>query len=90
MAARLQPDELAFFAALACTGNLRAAARELDVSTAAVSKRLSAMEKRLGASLVHRTTRQMNMTPEGGLYMHHARRVPMSPPSGRLGSIKTC
>ena len=48
MSARLQPDELAFFAALASAGSLTAAARELNVSTAAVSKRLSAMEKRLG------------------------------------------
>ncbi len=75
MSARLQPDELAFFAALASTGSLSAAARELNVSTAAVSKRLSAMEKRLGVGLVRRTTRRMSLTPEGELYLQHARRI---------------
>jgi LysR family transcriptional activator of dmlA len=75
MSARLQPDELAFFAALASTGSLTAAARELNVSTAAVSKRLSAMEKRLGVGLVRRTTRRMSLTPEGELYLRHARRI---------------
>jgi len=75
MSARLQPDELAFFAALASAGSLTAAARELNVSTAAVSKRLSAMEKRLGVGLVRRTTRRMSLTPEGELYLRHARRI---------------
>ena len=75
MSARLQPDELAFFAALASTGSLTAAAREQNVSTAAVSKRLSAMEKRLGVGLVRRTTRRMSLTPEGELYLQHARRI---------------
>jgi LysR family transcriptional regulator, transcriptional activator for dmlA len=75
MTARMQPDELAFFAALAGTGSLTAAARELNVSTAAVSKRLSAMEKRLGVGLVRRTTRRMSLTPEGELYLRHARRI---------------
>ena len=72
MAARLQPDELAFFTALASAGSLSAAARELNVSTAAVSKRLSAMEKRLGVGLVRRTTRRMSLTPEGELYLQRA------------------
>ncbi|HVJ75171.1 MAG TPA: LysR family transcriptional regulator [Casimicrobiaceae bacterium] len=42
MVAPLQTDELAHFSALAAAGSLTAAARELNVSTAAVSKRLSA------------------------------------------------
>jgi DNA-binding transcriptional LysR family regulator len=75
MSTRLQPDELAFFAALASTGSLSAAARELNISTPAVSKRLSAMEKRLGVGLVRRTTRRMSLTPEGELYLRHARRI---------------
>jgi len=75
MSARPQPEELAFFAALATAGSLSAAARELNVSTAAVSRRLSAMEKRLGVGLVRRTTRRMSLTPEGELYLQHARRI---------------
>jgi len=75
MVAPLQTDELAHFSALAAAGSLTAAARELNVSTAAVSKRLSALEQRLGVSLVHRTTRRMSLTSEGELYLQHARRI---------------
>lgn len=69
------PDELAFFSTLGGASSLSAAARDLGISTAAVSKRLALMEHRLGVSLVRRTTRRMNLTPEGDLYLLHARRI---------------
>jgi LysR family transcriptional activator of dmlA len=75
MRPRLQPDELGFFVTLAGSGSLSAAARELAISTAAVSKRLSGMEDRLGVPLIRRTTRRMSLTPEGALYLQHARRI---------------
>jgi len=70
-----QPSELGFFSTLAAAGSLSAAARELGLTTAAVSKRLTNMEARLGVALVVRTTRRMNLTPEGDLYLMHARRI---------------
>ena len=69
------PSEMAFFSLLARCGGLSAAARELDLSTAAVSKRLSQMEARLGVRLLARTTRRVSLTPEGELYLEHARRI---------------
>lgn len=75
MARPIQPADLEFFAALATAGSLSAAARELGVSTPAISKRLAAMEARLGSALVNRTTRRMGLTPEGELVLSHARRV---------------
>lgn len=75
MATAVQPADLGFFSTLAASGSLSSAARELGITTAAVSKRLSQMESRLGLSLVHRTTRRMAMTPEGELYLEHARRI---------------
>jgi len=33
------------------------------------------MESRVGLSLVNRTTRRMSLTPEGELYLEHARRI---------------
>lgn len=69
------PSEMAFFALLARCGGLSAAARELDLSTAAVSKRLAAMEARLGVRLLARTTRRVSLTPEGELYLAQARRI---------------
>ncbi len=68
-------SDLAFFSALASAGSLSAAARELGISTPAVSKHLAQMEARLKLSLVNRTTRRMSLTPEGELYLEHARRI---------------
>jgi LysR family transcriptional activator of dmlA len=87
---RIQPADLGFFATLAAAGSLTAAAREMGISTPAVSKRLSLMETRLGVSLVTRTTRRMSMTPDGELYLEHARRIisEIDDLSQMLGSAK--
>lgn len=69
------PSEMGFFSLLVRTGSLSATARELNVTTPAISKRLSSMEARLGVQLMHRTTRRMSLTPEGELYLAHARRI---------------
>ncbi|MDM0033819.1 LysR substrate-binding domain-containing protein [Variovorax sp. J22P271] len=75
MAPGIQPADLGFFSALAGAGSLSAAARELGITTPAVSKHLALMESRLGVALVNRTTRRMSLTPEGELYLEHARRI---------------
>jgi len=75
MAAAIHPADLGFFSALARAGSLSAAGRELGISTAAVSKHLAQMEARLGTALVNRTTRRMSLTPEGEVYLEHARRL---------------
>ena len=69
------PSEMAFFSLLVRAGSFSAAAREMNVTTAAVSKRLSQMEARLGAQLLHRTTRRIGLTSEGEMYLAHARRI---------------
>ncbi|MDM0066271.1 LysR substrate-binding domain-containing protein [Variovorax sp. J31P207] len=71
----IQPADLGFFSTLAGAGSLSAAARELGITTPAVSKHLALMESRLGVALVNRTTRRMSLTPEGELYLEHARRI---------------
>ena len=75
MTSPVQAEDLAFFCALASKGSLTAAARELGISTAAVSKHLTQMESRGGVALVNRTTRRMSLTPEGELYLACARRI---------------
>ena len=75
MARAIQPPDLGFFSTLAATGSLSAAAREMGVTTPAVSKHLAQIEARLGIPLVQRTTRRMSLTPEGELYLAHARRI---------------
>ena len=71
----IQPADLGFFSVLAGAGSLSAAARELGITTPAVSKHLAQMEARVGLSLVNRTTRRMSLTPEGELYLENARRI---------------
>ncbi|MEJ8857841.1 LysR substrate-binding domain-containing protein [Variovorax robiniae] len=75
MPSEVQPADLGFFSTLASAGSLSAAARELGITTPAVSKHLALMEQRIGVSLVNRTTRRMSLTPEGELYLEHARRI---------------
>ena len=75
MAKSINPADLGFFSTLISSGSLGAAARELGVTTAAVSKHLAQMEFRLGLVLVNRTTRRMSLTHEGEIYLDHARRI---------------
>lgn len=51
------------------------AARELGITTSAVSKRLALIEARVGVPLVNRTTRRMSLMPEGEVLLEHARRI---------------
>uniref|UniRef100_UPI00333EB79D LysR family transcriptional regulator n=2 Tax=Telluria group TaxID=2895353 RepID=UPI00333EB79D len=70
-----QPAELGFIVSLSNAGSLSGAARELGITTSAVSKRLSLIEARVGVPLVNRTTRRMSLTPEGEVLLEHARRI---------------
>ncbi len=58
-------NELRTFQKVLASGSLSAAAREMDVSVAVVSKRLLTLEGRVGARLVNRTTRSLSPTEEG-------------------------
>jgi DNA-binding transcriptional LysR family regulator len=64
-----------FFSVLVRSGSLSAAARELQVSTPAISKRLAQLEARLGVLLLNRSTRRISVSPEGETYLRHARRI---------------
>jgi DNA-binding transcriptional LysR family regulator len=75
MEPRLHAGDLGFFSALAMAGSLSAAAREMGITTAAVSKHLSQMESRLGVPLITRTTRRMSLTVEGDFLLRHARSI---------------
>ena len=75
MTSAILPADLGFFSTLASAGSLSAAARELGVTTPAVSKHRALMESRVGVLLVNRSTRRMSLTPEGEVYLEHARRI---------------
>ena len=58
-------DELRAFVATAQTGSFTAAAHQLGVSNRLTSKYVAALEQRLGARLLQRTTRKVGLTPAG-------------------------
>jgi DNA-binding transcriptional LysR family regulator len=68
-------NEMSVFAKVVITGSLSAAARELGLSPAMVSRRLAALEARLGVRLVNRTTRSLSLTDEGAAYHESCARV---------------
>ncbi len=51
------------------------AARDLGVTPSAVSKLVSRLERRLGVTLLHRTTRRLALTPEGEIFFERAQRI---------------
>ena len=61
-------SDLDIFARVARTGNMSAAGREIGLSPAVVSKRISLLEEQLGARLFQRTTRQLTLTETGEGY----------------------
>lgn len=67
--------EMSVFSKVVATGSLSAAARDLGVSTAVVSRRLAALEARLGVRLVNRTTRRLALTDEGASYLDACTRI---------------
>jgi DNA-binding transcriptional LysR family regulator len=61
--------DLDVFARVVTGGSMSAAAREINVSPAVISKRIRRLEERLGVRLIQRTTRQLALTQAGqGFY----------------------
>jgi len=69
------PSDMQFFSTLARAGSFSAAARKLEVTTPAISKRLAQLEARLGVLLMNRSTRRISLTQEGEIYLTNARRI---------------
>lgn len=68
-------SDLSFFTLLVRQGSLAATAQQLGITPSAVSKRLAALERRLGVRLLQRTTRSLSLTPEGEQYLVEGARV---------------
>lgn len=65
-------NEAAVFVKVVQAGSFSAAARQLGLPTSTVSMRVSRLERRLGITLLQRTTRKLNLTEVGTAYYHHA------------------
>jgi DNA-binding transcriptional LysR family regulator len=68
-------DGLAALVAVANTGSVSEAARQLRLSKSAVSERLTELERALGANLVQRSSRQLALTEDGLALLERARRI---------------
>jgi len=67
-------DRQVFFSVVEANG-FGAAARRLETTPASVSRRVKALEQRLGVRLLQRTTRKLSLTEAGERFYHEGRRL---------------
>jgi DNA-binding transcriptional LysR family regulator len=67
--------EMEAFARVVALGGFTPAARDLGMTPSAVSKLIARLETRLGVRLVNRSTRRIELTPEGATFLEHSLRV---------------
>lgn len=63
------------FVAVVETGSFTAAAGRLDRTKSAISRQVAALEERLGAQLLNRTTRRLSLTDAGREYHERIQRI---------------
>ncbi len=68
-------DAMQAFVAVADLQGFAPAARKLGLSPSGVTRLIAALEDRLGARLLQRTTRQVALTDVGARYLERARRI---------------
>lgn len=68
-------EDLQAFVAVVESGSFTAAAERLDLAKSAVSRRIAALEERLGVQLLRRTTRVLNLTETGSSFYEHSARI---------------
>ncbi|WP_301592635.1 LysR family transcriptional regulator [Sabulicella glaciei] len=73
--ARFQFEQIDAFVAVAEQGGISAAARVLNRDPSVVSRRLDALEARLGVRLLSRTTRRVTLTEAGAAYLARVRTI---------------
>jgi DNA-binding transcriptional LysR family regulator len=67
--------EIEVFARVVEAGSFSAAARTLRMTPSAVSKLIARLEARLGARLISRSTRRLQLTPEGTVFYDSGTRI---------------
>lgn len=71
----MQWEGICEFVNVAETESFTQASKKLAISTAQVSRQVSALEKRLNSKLLYRTTRKVSLTEEGRVFYQHCRGV---------------
>jgi DNA-binding transcriptional LysR family regulator len=67
--------EISSFVRAIDRGSFAAAALEEGVTPVVLGRRVDALERRLGARLLHRSTRRLALTEDGAVFLEHCRRV---------------
>jgi len=68
-------DGMMIFSEVVSSGSFTKAAEVSGHSTSYISKEISKLEERLGVRLMNRTTRSLNLTPEGRLYYEQCAQI---------------
>ena len=71
----LKLDSLLAFVATAEAGSISEAARRLQISKSVASERLAELERNVGATLMHRSTRKLVLTEAGVAFLERAKRI---------------
>jgi DNA-binding transcriptional LysR family regulator len=71
----LDVGALVAFVAVIDTGSFSGAAQQLGQTPSGVSRTIARLERQLGMTLIHRTTRRLDLTEEGGWLLGRARRI---------------
>lgn len=71
----IDTDELRAFDAVATKHSFSQAAAMLECSQSTISQRIARLEKRLSRQLLRRTTRSVNLTPDGEAMLMYARSI---------------
>src|SRR5512145_1001731 len=68
-------NDTLIFAKVVEHGSFVSAARALRLPKTTVSRKVQELETRLGAQLLHRTTRKLGLTEAGNVYFEHSQRI---------------
>ncbi len=66
---------MSIFVHVVNSGSFSAAARQLGITKSAVSQQVTQLEDQLGTRLLHRSTRNLNLTEEGATYLQGCRQM---------------
>jgi len=73
----LKLESLLTFVTTADSGSISEAARRLQISKSVASERLVELERNIGTTLLHRSTRKLTLTEDGTAFLERARRILM-------------